>query len=92
MNTEGLLLKTTIMEPALYDAINKQQVATFCIGAFWDEFMQKELSKATKGDWRVMSAPEFEGVNKAGAPVSQYMGIIEKGDNPLFRTVPYDVV
>ena len=37
MNTEGLLLKTTIMEPALYDAINKKQVATFCIGAFWDE-------------------------------------------------------
>ena len=34
--------------------------------------------EATKGDWRVMSAPEFEGVNKAGAPVSQYMGIIEK--------------
>ena len=80
MNTEGLLLKTTIMEPALYDAINKKQVATFCIGAFWDEFMRKNC-EATKGDWRVMSAPEFEGVNKAGAPVSQYMGIIEKGDN-----------
>ena len=29
MNSEGLLLKTTIMEPALYDAVNKQQVATF---------------------------------------------------------------
>ena len=79
MNTEGLLLKTTIMEPALYDAINKKQVATFCIGAFWDEFMRKNC-EATKGDWRVMSAPEFEGVNKAGAPVSQYMGIIEKGE------------
>ena len=82
MNTEGLLLKTTIMEPALYDAINKKQVATFCIGAFWDEFMRKNC-EATKGDWRVMSAPEFEGVNKAGAPVSQYMAIIEKGDNPF---------
>ena len=92
MNTEGLLLKTTIMEPALYDAINKKQVATFCIGAFWDEFMRKNC-EATKGDWRVMSAPEFEGVNKAGAPVSQYMAIIEKGDNPyseLFRMMWYD--
>lgn len=49
MNTEGLLLKTTIMEPALYDAINKKQVATFCIGAFWDEFMRKNC-EATKGD------------------------------------------
>ncbi len=87
MNNEGLLLKTTIMEPALYDAINKQEVATFCIGAFWDEFMRKNC-EATKGQWRVMAAPEFEGVGKAGAPVSQYMGIVEKGDNPyseLFR-------
>ena len=92
MNSEGLLLKTTIMEPALYDAINKQQVATFCIGAFWDEFMRKNC-EATKGQWRVMSAPEFEGVGKAGAPVSQYMAIIEKGDNPyseLFRQMWYD--
>lgn len=92
MNSEGLLLKTTIMEPALYDAVNKQQVATFCIGAFWDEFMRKNC-EATKGQWRVMSAPEFEGVGKAGAPVSQYMAIIEKGDNPyseLFRQMWYD--
>ena len=92
MNSEGLLLKTTIMEPALYDAINKQQVATFCIGAFLDEFMRKNC-EATKGQWRVMSAPAVEGVDKAGAPVSQYMAIIEKGDNPyseLFRQMWYD--
>ena len=92
MNSEGLLMKTTIMEPALYDAINQQKVATFCIGAFWDEFMRQNCQN-TKGQWRVMSAPEFEGVNKAGAPVSQYMGIIEKGDNPyseLFRMMWYD--
>ena len=40
-----------------------------------------------------MSAPAFEGVDKAGAPVSQYMAIIEKGDNPyseLFRQMWYD--
>lgn len=92
MNNEGLLMKTTIMEPALYDAINNQKVATFLIGAFWDEFMRQNC-EATKGQWRVMSAPEFEGVGKAGAPVSQYMGIIEKGDNPyseLFRMMWYD--
>jgi multiple sugar transport system substrate-binding protein len=92
MNSEGLLMKTTIMEPALYDAINNQKVATFCIGAFWDEFMRQNCD-AVKGQWRVMSAPEFEGVQKAGAPVSQYMGIIEKGDNPyseLFRMMWYD--
>lgn len=92
MNQEGLLLKSTIMEPALYDAVNSGQVATFCIGAFWDEFLRKNC-EATKGQWRVMSAPVFEGVDKAGAPVSQYMGIIEKGDNPyseLFRMMWYD--
>ena len=37
LNSEGLLMKTEIMEPALYDAINNQEVATFYIGAFWDE-------------------------------------------------------
>lgn len=92
MNSEGLLMKTTIMEPALYDAINNQKVATFCMGAFWDEFMRQNC-EAVKGQWRVMSAPEFEGVGKAGAPVSQFMGIIEKGDNPyseLFRMMWYD--
>ena len=48
MNSEGLLMKTTIMEPALYDAINNQKVATFCIGAFWDEFMRQNCD-AVKG-------------------------------------------
>lgn len=92
MNSEGLLMKSAIMEPALYDAINNQKVATFYIGAFWDEFMRQNC-QATAGQWKVMSAPEFEGVNKAGAPVSQYMGIINKGDNPyseLFRQMWYD--
>ena len=41
LNSEGLLMKTEIMEPALYDAINNQEVATFYIGAFWDEFLRK---------------------------------------------------
>lgn len=92
MNSEGLLMKSAIMEPALYDAINNQKVATFYIGAFWDEFMRQNCQN-TAGQWRVMSAPEFEGVDKAGAPVSQYMAIINKGDNPyseLFRQMWYD--
>ena len=77
---EGLLLKSEIMQPALYDAINKQQVATFYIGAFWDEFLRQNC-QATAGQWNVMSAPVFESVGKAGAPVSSYMSIIDKGDN-----------
>ncbi|MFT4104286.1 MAG: extracellular solute-binding protein [Lacrimispora sp.] len=78
--SEGLLLKSEIMEPALYDAINQQKVATFYIGAFWDEFMRKNC-QPTAGQWRVLPSPEFEGVGKAGAPVSSYFCIVNKGDN-----------
>lgn len=77
---EGLLLKSEIMEPALYDAINNQQVATFYIGAFWDEFMRKNCQN-TSGQWRVLPSPSFEGIDKAGAPVSAYFCIVNKGDN-----------
>lgn len=77
---EGLLLKSEIMEPALYDAINNQEVATFYIGAFWDEFLRKNC-QATAGQWKVMSSPVFDTVGKAGAPVSAYFCIVNKGDN-----------
>lgn len=80
MNEEGLLLKSPIMEPALYDSIKNGEVATFYIGAFWDEFMRKNCTE-TAGEWRVMSAPVFESVGVAGAPVCNYFAIINKGDN-----------
>lgn len=80
MNQKGLLLKSAIMEPALYDSINNGEVATFYIGAFWDEFMRKNCT-ATSGQWRVMPAPVFESVGSVGAPVSQYFVIINKDDN-----------
>lgn len=73
-------MKTEIMEPALYDAINNQEVATFYIGAFWDEFLRKNC-QATSGQWRVMASPVFEEVGTAGAPVSSYFCIVNKGDN-----------
>ncbi len=78
--SEGLLLKSEIMEPALYDAMNNQEVATFYIGAFWDEFMRKN-SQETAGQWAVMPSPVFEGIGTAGAPVSSYFCIVNKGDN-----------
>jgi len=92
LNKEGLLLKAEIMQPALYDAVNKQQVATFYIGAFWDQFMRQNC-QATSGQWRVMPAPEFNEVKKAGAPVSQYTVLLDKGDNvyrELFEMMWYD--
>lgn len=78
--SEGLLMKTEIMEPALYDAINNQEVATFYIGAFWDEFLRKNC-QPTAGQWRAMPSPVFEEVGTAGAPVSSYFCIVNKGDN-----------
>lgn len=80
MYQEGMLLKTAIMEPALYDSIKNQEVATFYIGAFWDEFMRKNCGD-TAGQWRVMPAPIFEKTGKTGAPVSSYFTIVNKGDH-----------
>ncbi|NLJ32073.1 MAG: carbohydrate ABC transporter substrate-binding protein [Clostridiales bacterium] len=79
MYSQGLLLKSTIMEPALYDATRKGEVATFDIGAFWDEFLRKNVPE-TSGQWRVMSAPVFKDVGTAGAPVSSYFAIVNKKD------------
>ncbi len=77
MNTKGLLLKTAMFKPALYDSMRNHEVATFYIGAFWDEFIRKNVSE-TSGEWRVMSAPVFDSVGTAGAPVSSYFAVIDK--------------
>ena len=37
--------------------------------------------QATAGQWRVMPSPVFEEVGTAGAPVSSYFCIVNKGDN-----------
>lgn len=79
MYSEGMLLKSAIMEPALYDSIRNGEVATFYIGAFWDEFMRKNVAE-TAGQWKIMSAPEFAAVGKAGAPVSSYFAVVNKPD------------
>ena len=47
----------------------------------------------TAGQWRVMPAPEFESVKKAGAPVSAYFCLVNKGDNVyegLLKKLWYD--
>ena len=84
MYSEGLLMRVEMYDPALYDAINAQKIATFDIGAYWDEFMRQNC-QATAGQWRVMSAPVFESVGKAGAPVSSYLCIVEKGEDGVYK-------
>lgn len=77
MNQKGLLLKTSIFKPALYDSMRNHEVATFNIGAFWDEFIRKNVPE-TEGEWRVMSSPAFESIGTAGAPVSSYFAVVDK--------------
>ena len=76
LNSEGLLYKTNMMQQPLYEATDEGKIATFYIGAFWDEFLRANLSM-TVGDWRVMSAPVFEEVGTAGAPVPSYYCLVD---------------
>lgn len=90
--SEGLLYKTTMMQQPIYEATDDGIIATFYIGAFWDEFMRKNLTK-TAGDWRVMNAPVFEEVGVAGAPVSTFYCIVDKKPNVyvgLIEDIWYD--
>ncbi|MEG0511463.1 MAG: extracellular solute-binding protein [Clostridia bacterium] len=80
LQSEGLLYKTTMMSPPLYEATDAGKVATFYIGAFWDEFLRANLTK-TADQWRAMSAPVFEEVGTNGAPVTNFLCVVNKGEN-----------
>ena len=89
---EGLLYRSTMMQPPLFEATDDGKVATFYIGAFFDEFLRKNLVD-TAGDWRIMEAPVFEDIGLGGAPVSQYFCIVDTGTNEyegLVRDLWYD--
>lgn len=82
--SEGLLMRVEMYDPAMYDATNNHQIATYYLGAYWDEFMRQNC-QATADEWRVMSAPVFEEVGTAGAPVSSYMCIVNKGEDTVYQ-------
>lgn len=82
--SESLLMRVEMYDPAMYDATNNHQIATYYLGAYWDEFMRQNC-QATAGEWRVMSAPVFEEVGTAGAPVSSYMCIVNKGEDTVYQ-------
>ena len=92
LNSEGLLYRTSMMQPPIYEATDDGKIATFYIGAFWDEFLRKNLTE-TAGDWRVMNAPVFEEIGVGGAPVSQYFCLVDTGTNEyetLIQDMWYD--
>lgn len=76
---EDLLLKSKIMEAPLYEATADGKVATYYIGAFWDEFLRGNVTDMA-GDWRVMPAPVFEDIGMRGAPVTEMFSLIDSPD------------
>jgi multiple sugar transport system substrate-binding protein len=92
LHKEGLLYNSIILQPPLYQAMREGKVATFYIGAFYDEFL-KANDQDMAGKWRVMAAPVFSGLNLGGAPVVDIVGIIAKPKAPyaeLYKRIWYD--
>ena len=75
--SEGLLFKSAIFKPPLYDATREGKIATFYIGAFWSEFLRQNLPDM-EGKWRVMPAPMFQDIGKRGAPVIAIESLLKK--------------
>ena len=92
LNKEGLLYKTRMFQQPLYEATDDGIIATYYIGAFWDEFMRKNITR-TAGDWRVMNAPVFKEIGTGGAPVSTSFCLVDTKTNEyteLFKKIWYD--
>ena len=87
LHKEGLLYNSKILEPPLYEATRQGKVATYYIGAFYDEFLKANL-KDMAGKWQIMEAPVFKDLNLGGAPVVDIQCLTNKPNAPyvdLFR-------
>jgi multiple sugar transport system substrate-binding protein len=80
LNDEGLLYSSNIFQPPLFEATREGKIATYYIGAFWDEFLRQNLPDM-EGKWRVMNAPVFEEIGVGGAPVIGLECLINKPDS-----------
>ncbi|WP_320129737.1 ABC transporter substrate-binding protein [uncultured Sphaerochaeta sp.] len=92
LNEAGLLYKTRMMQQPLYEATDDGKIATYYIGAFWDEFLRKNIT-TTAGDWKVMNVPVFKEIGTGGAPVSTSFCLVDTGSNEytkLFQMLWYD--
>lgn len=77
LHKEEHLFVTKMFQAPLYDAVKAGKIATFYIGAFMDEFLRGNVTEMS-GKWRVMNAPTFDGVGKAGAPVISLFCAVQK--------------
>jgi multiple sugar transport system substrate-binding protein len=92
LHKEGLLYNSKILEPPLYEATKQGKVATFYIGAFYDEFL-KANNQDMLGKWRVMDAPVFKDLKLGGAPVVDITALSAKPNQPyveLNKRIWYD--
>lgn len=92
LHKEGLLFNSVILQPPLYEATRQGKVATFYIGAFYDEFL-KSNNKDMAGKWRTMEAPVFKDLNLGGAPVVDIVALTAKPKPPyaeLYKRIWYD--
>jgi multiple sugar transport system substrate-binding protein len=90
--SEGLLYKTTMLQPPIFEATDEGKIATFYIGAFWEEWLRRNCT-ATAGKWRVTKAPIFPEVGTGGALVANGWCLIDKKPNKyagLIRKYWYD--
>ncbi len=84
LHSEGLLLTATMFQPQLYDATRDGRIATYYIGAFWDQFLRQNLPDM-EGDWRMMPAPMYENVGMRGAPVPAIDVVIAHPDGNPYK-------
>lgn len=73
---EKLVLLTQVLQPPMWDATRNHEIATFYVGAFWDEFLAKNVPEES-GEWRLMPAPTYDN-GLRGAPVTEMFAIINK--------------
>ncbi|MFR6027712.1 MAG: hypothetical protein ACLUMK_14640, partial [Christensenellales bacterium] len=73
---EKLVLLTQVLQPPMWDATRNHEIATFYVGAFWDEFLAKNVPEES-GEWRMMPAPTYDN-GLRGAPVTEMFAIINK--------------
>ncbi len=86
---EELLLSVPWMQPACFDSMRDDQIATFYIGAFYDEHMQKNVPDDA-GKWGILPAPYFQEIGLRGAPVGGGAAIVKK-PNQKYAELFHDI-
>lgn len=81
LHKEGLLFNSKMLQPPLYEATRQGKIATYYVGAFFDEFLKANL-KDMAGKWRVMEPPVFKDLNLGGAPVVDIQCLTNKPGTP----------